>query len=165
MTINNAPWIYSNQMGHKFEIGNKAIELMITFIQNSPSMPESGGVLLGRFIINSNDVVVDKVTVPTQGDRQGRFRFFRSHKPHQARIDEEWITSEGTCNYLGEWHTHPEANPIPSFCDLANWKKRLIFDRFDSDSLFFVIVGTEQINVWQGFRRTLAIEPLAIIRY
>ena len=147
--------IYINKQGHKFEISSSAVEQMIHFIQNSPDTSEAGGVMLGRFIINSKDVVVDKVTVPMKGDNQSRFRFFRSKHLHQAQIDDEWATSSGTCNYLGEWHTHPEPNPTPSLCDLINWKKKLLFDRFDSDSLFFVIVGTKQINVWQGIRKTL----------
>jgi integrative and conjugative element protein (TIGR02256 family) len=61
---------------------------------------------------------------------------------------------------LGEWHTHPELDPSPSSIDLAGWRNKLLFDQFDSDVLYFVIVGKEQINAWQGNRKTLVIEKL-----
>jgi integrative and conjugative element protein (TIGR02256 family) len=155
--------IFENKQGHKFEISSSVIEQMVHFIQNFPDRSEAGGVMLGRFIINSKDVVVDKITAPMKGDIKSRFRFFRSKYPHQARIDEEWTTSCGTCNYLGEWHTHPEPTPAPSLCDMSDWKKKLLLDSFDSDFLFFVIVGTEQINAWQGIRKKLSINQLTPI--
>lgn len=164
MISTQAPYIYENKQGHKFEISKAVLDHMALFIQHLPGNHEAGGVMLGRFIVDSNDIVVDKITEPMRGDNRSRFRFFRSGQSHQAIIAVEWETSGGTCNYLGEWHTHPESNPEPSFVDKAEWKKRLIFDQFDSNCLYFVIVGTERINVWQGYRKALAIERLRRIQ-
>lgn len=163
MLLPGMPYIFINELGHKFEICQPVVELMTQFVQNHPRRPEAGGVLLGRFIIDSDDVVVDKITVPTKADKQSLFRFFRSAKHHQLQITREWSASGGRCNYLGEWHTHPEPNPSPSDCDLADWRKRLQFDTFDSNFIFFVIIGTYQLKVWQGVRKTLAIELLSPI--
>jgi integrative and conjugative element protein (TIGR02256 family) len=68
---------------------------------------------------------------------------------HQEQIDLAWKTSAGTSAYLGEWHTHPEDIPSPSFIDLMGWQKKLVFDRIGPD-IFFVIVGTAEVRAWEG---------------
>jgi len=78
------------------------------YVQDVPTKPEAGGVLLGRHILETGDIIVDLITEPMPSDRQGRFRFFRARRPHQAAIDRAWRASGGTYTYLGEWHTHPE---------------------------------------------------------
>jgi integrative and conjugative element protein (TIGR02256 family) len=157
------PCIFKNKYGHKFELSPIVVEQITQFIQYCPKMPEAGGVLLGRFIIESDDIVVDKITTPMKGDRQSRFHFFRSAKMHQEQIAKSWSASDGTCNYLGEWHTHAEPDPTPSFLDKAEWRRKLLFDMYDHDSLFFIIVGTEQIKVWQGKKKSLSFDLLSRI--
>ncbi len=151
---------FQNQKGDRFELNSKIVAQLLDYKQDAPDKTEVGGVLLGRFILNCNDVVVDRITVPMQGDKSSRFHFFRAARLHQQVIDEVWHLSKRTCNYLGEWHTHPEPDPSPSWIDRLGWRKKLLFDRFDSEVLYFVIVGTEKINVWQGYRGSLAIEQL-----
>lgn len=151
---------YVNAKGNKFKLSQAVVVQLHSFVQGESTKKEAGGILLGRYILDCEDVVVDKITDPMKGDRRSRLRFFRSACLHQQAINKAWISSGGTCNYLGEWHTHPETDPSPSIIDILGWRKRLLFDRFDSDVLFFVIVGTQRINAWQGYRKTLAIEEL-----
>lgn len=125
---------------------------LLDYRQSSPRDHEGGGVLLGRHIAETDDVVVDHVTVPQGGDRRTRYRFLRQREQHQELIDRAWRESKGTITYLGEWHTHPEAVPIPSMIDRMDWSRKLWADDF-SDALLFVIVGTEAIGVWEGRRR------------
>lgn len=153
--------VYSDALNNKIKISPRALLGMKTFIQNDPREKEAGGVLLGRFLVGNNDVVVDYITVPMVGDKRSRFGFFRSKYAHQKRISEAWSTSQGTCNYLGEWHTHPEDDPYPSAYDFTDWKNKLNRDTFDSDFLFFIIVGTVQVNIWKGRRDTRQFEKLS----
>lgn len=152
--------VFRNDKGHRFKLGVAAVAQMTGYAQGEPEKHEAGGILLGRYILDCKDVVVDRVTVPAPGDRMARFRFFRSAHAHQQAIYQAWRASEGTCNYLGEWHTHPQRDPKPSLVDILEWCKKLWFDQFDSDFLHFVIVGTVQIAVWQGYKKTLRIEKL-----
>ena len=122
---------------------------MRQYAQHLPGQPEAGGILLGRHIVDSDDVIIDRVTVPQSGDRQTRTRFFRARRRHQDALDEAWRISGGTCTYLGEWHTHPETIPTPSWVDRANWRRKLLTDRFTAP-IFFVIVGTIEMRVWEG---------------
>jgi len=145
---------------HKFKLSTGVVATVLGYRQDDPSRPEAGGILLGRYILDCDDVVVDEATVPVEDDRRSRQRFYRSAKHHQDAICRAWARSAGTCNYLGEWHTHPEADPSPSSIDLAGWRRKLIVDHVDSGVLYFVIVGTHAINVWCGYRRRLIFSVL-----
>lgn len=135
----------------RLQIGPQAFASLRRHAQVKPEQDEAGGVLLGRHISGTDDVVIDRVTEPMPGDRQSRTRFIRARGPHQEAIDEAWRESGGTCTYLGEWHTHPESVPTPSLIDRAGWHRKLLFDRF-TEPIFFVIVGTHETRVWEGRR-------------
>lgn len=152
--------IYYDTKGNKFELGCSAFKSMVKYIQDVASKDEAGGVLLGRYILNSKHVVVDTITVPSNHDQRLRHFFFRSAKKHQIIIDNFWLSSDGTCNYLGEWHTHPESDPVPSSRDISEWQRKLQADKYDSDCLFYVIVGTRKINAWKGLREGGILEKL-----
>lgn len=141
-------------------IGAEPLASMVALRQSNPCDPEAGGVLLGRHLLGVPHIVVDEVTTPTKGDAQSRTAFHRSQRPHQQVIDARWATSGGTCQYLGEWHTHPEAVPRASSVDMADWRRRLREDVFDAATLLFVIVGTQTLRVWEGQRREGAIALL-----
>lgn len=123
---------------------------MQQYVQTSSNKPEAGGVLLGRHLLQTPDIIVDLVTVPLPGDSQSRFRFWRAKELHQKAINQAWNESRGTCTYLGEWHTHPESTPVPSIIDHLNWQRKLLVDRF-TNPLFFIIMGIEQLCVWEGY--------------
>ena len=136
----------------RFQIGPSALAVIRQYIQDTPEKAEAGGILLGRHILGTDDIIVDNVTVPMPGDRRSHFQFFRAHRRHQEAIDQAWRESSGTCTYLGEWHTHPERCPVPSLVDRWNWKQKLLRDRF-TEPIFFAIVGITEVRVWEGRRR------------
>lgn len=125
------------------------MQTITSHVQRSRKAPEAGGVLLGRLLLERPDVLVDSVTVPSKSDRQTRFSFFRARSPAQRHIDQAWRLSKGDQNYLGEWHTHPEAVPAPSTKDLKNWIRLARIAKFEQESLFFVIAGLESTCVWE----------------
>ena len=134
-----------------FEISHTAWVTIQRFQQHNCHSPEPGGVLLGRHLLDESAIIVDHVTTPLPGDRSTRTTFYRSQKRHQEVLDRAWRESNGTCTYLGEWHTHPEPAPRPSAVDWNGWLKRLATDQF-TEPLFFVIVGTHHTCVWIGTR-------------
>jgi integrative and conjugative element protein (TIGR02256 family) len=142
------------------KLSNNVINSMNEYVQDKHHKDEAGGVLLGRFILNSKDIIIDKVTIPLQGDFRSRFRYIREADGHQSLINEAWESSDGTCNYLGEWHTHPEDYPNPSGQDLKNWKEILNTRTFSSQYLYFIIVGIEEIRIWEGYKRKLRIKRI-----
>jgi integrative and conjugative element protein (TIGR02256 family) len=144
----------------KIKIDEFALTKMLSYKQDESHKLESGGVLLGRFIKDSKNIIIDRITVPMIGDKQERTRFKRNEKTHQRIIDAAWRNTNGTCNYLGEWHTHPENHPSPSKIDKESWKKKLGGDSFSSRYLYFIIIGIKSICVWEGDRRTLNLKEI-----
>ena len=133
----------------RIKLSENVLATIDPFAQHSPDAPEAGGVLLGRHLKDNSDIVVDDVSSPMEGDIRRRHFFLRRKRNHQKAIDRAWRESAGTCTYLGEWHTHPEPDPRPSAFDLINWNARMCLDRH-SGILFFVILGTQSIRIWEG---------------
>ena len=131
-------------------LSDSVLDTFANFAQLGKDDPEAGGILLGRLILNSDDVVIDEATKPTPEDRSSRFYFWRSNKPALRRVAEAWEMSGGTRVYLGDWHTHPEDGPHPSCVDRRNWKRLLKKSRYEQEFLLFVIVGRKETCVWEG---------------
>lgn len=132
------------------------------FVQNELYVPESGGILLGRFIKNTEDIVLDAISVPKEFDTQERCFFRREKEPHQTIINRYWGKTKGTGHYLGEWHTHPEDYPQPSSTDFKNWLELLQVASYYGTTLLYIIIGIKEIVVYQGFNQNLTIQKLQL---
>lgn len=151
--------VFCRPNGGRVKVPTAVLKVMKSYAQQSLSATEAGGVLLGRYIAGTNDVVVDAVTEPMPGDKRTRYSFYRAKARHQAIIDATWEESEHTCTYLGEWHTHPEASPTPSGVDTRGWCRRIREDQYDEE-LFFLIVGTAEVRMWSAIEEPRTWEPL-----
>lgn len=161
--VTAAKIVFARPREGRVQLGPSALDSIRHHLQLCPEAPEAGGVLLGRYIAGTTDIIVDAVSEPMPCDRRSRTRFFRHRRGHQLLIQAAWTESNGTCTWLGEWHTHPEADPFPSCVDRLDWRRKLTVDRYD-DALLFLIVGVERLRMWEGSRfRT--IHPLRLQRY
>lgn len=129
-----------------------ALQQMQAFAQHQLWNSEAGGVLLGRHLLDSYDVVVDEVSTPQKSDRRSRFGFFRSSK-HEQVARQRWLQEKSTSAYLGLWHTHPVCDPYPSGVDKRDWHQAVEGDTYEGDRLFFPIIGTRSMRVWTLSRR------------
>lgn len=130
----------------RLKIEDGVLATMKRYVQNGPFRRESGGVLIGRELVEGGLVVVEHMTVPMPGDRRGRFSFDRRDSAHVDFYNK--LNEEACINaYIGEWHTHPERIPNPSVRDRRNWSK--IWDEdFARPVQYHVIAGTEEIGFW-----------------
>lgn len=153
--------VFQVARGQRLIIVDHAVAQMTAFAQRRWWHAEAGGVLLGRHLLDSADVVVDEVTTPQDLDRRSRFGFFRSAR-HEALARKRWQEQMSTIAYLGLWHTHPQEDPVPSSVDRADWQQAVSGDTFEGDRLFFPIIGTRRIRVWSlsrhGFFEELKVE-------
>lgn len=154
--------VFRRPNGGRIKLAPPVLRTMLSYAQYGPTDTEAGGVLMGRYLLGSHDVVIDALTVPMPGDRRTRYSFYRDKKRHQAAMDAAWRASGGHCTYLGEWHTHPEADPTPSGIDTRDWRRRLHDDRYH-DELFFLIVGTAAVRAWAGKGSRLTCESLPLL--
>jgi len=96
--------------------------------------PEAGGVLLG--IRRGPHFEIVEVTAPQTMDGRSRYSFLRTGKVHRRL---------GLVGYLGEWHTHPEKSPAPSWTDRFGWNRLFAQTR---QPLVHLILGTERLGCW-----------------
>lgn len=154
--------IFSLGQTSKLKINDDVLDRLRVYRQLGSTDTEAGGVLMGRFLEGSDDIIIDLITEPTEKDTRERC-FFKKHlETHQEIVDKIWGESDGTFNYVGEWHTHPEKHPSPSFHDRKEWKKVLRKTQCESSVLFFLIIGTESIGAWVGNRENEKINKLEV---
>lgn len=156
---NDVPSQYRRKSGGILQINPCAIAKLEFHRQISKKSTEAGGILLGRYIKNSADIVIDFITEPSDDECRTRLTYFRTSSHHQAFLDYSWNLSEGVLTYLGDWHTHPQCRPVPSSVDLRNWHNRLEKDIF-TESLFFLILGMKEIRIWEGKGKRTGLEEL-----
>jgi len=150
--------------GGILKISGRAMHTMAAYAEDESQKTEAGGILLGRFIIDSHNVVVDRATVPMPGDIREPRRFVRRAKGHQQAIDRAWTRSQHRSNYLGRWHTHIAEIPCASPTDRRDWERALRTEQFDSSTLFFVIVAAGGVCVWEGESETCQLVKLGRAR-
>lgn len=125
-------------------VEDRVLRVIARHRQLQGGTPESGGILLGYR--RGPHLHVAEATAPLESDKASRTRFFRSAAPHQQAALTRWRESGGTMDYVGEWHTHPECNPVPSMIDTHGWEQ---ISGTRKAPMLFVIVGTQD-RFWIG---------------
>ena|ERR1019366_1321347 len=80
---------------------------------------EIGGLLMGEHVRDETFRVLE-ISVQRSGGSQSCF--IRDPRSHQAQL-QKFFAHTGRdysrFNYLGEWHSHPSFDPLPSATDVA----------------------------------------------
>lgn len=123
-------------------IGKGPSEIITQYRQLEPDQLEAGGLLIGH--LRGQHIEVTMATEPMRGDRRKRMSFLRRDRGHFAIANQLWEQSGHLCGYVGEWHTHPEPDPIPSSIDTRQWSAIMKEDRLPR---LFIIAGTRSWHV------------------
>lgn len=137
--------------GGKLTITESVLGAICAFAQSDL---EACGMLIGHHPQDTDDIILDRLTLPQPEDRRTRNRCHRDQGAHQRLLDAEWKASGATRTYVGEWHTHPERVPVPSQLDRMSWKRATRETAVHGPGLVFVIVGLRVTRVWFGRRNT-----------
>lgn len=84
---------------------------------------EIGGLLMGEHI-NGESFRLADFTVQHEGG--SRSHFVRDPAQHKEQLDAFFARTGhdyGRFNYLGEWHSHPSFEPLPSATDMVSMQK------------------------------------------
>ncbi len=131
-------------------IEDKAINKMIRYCQKQ-GMNESGGILLGKVREDYSEIIITDISEPSKFDKSGKYYFIRNKENAQKIINKNWNESNGEVNYLGEWHTHREYFPTPSFTDKRLLSKCIKKNYYTFGCLFLIIVGITG-DLYVGYR-------------
>jgi integrative and conjugative element protein (TIGR02256 family) len=71
---------------------------------------ETGGILIGHYTPLGDQAIITEVTGPPRDSIASRWSFIRGLHGLQRLINQAWRRHD---YYLGEWHFHPFASPIP----------------------------------------------------
>lgn len=96
------------------------VETIQSYAAGNERSAEAGGIFIGAYRAKHIEVV--SCTVPMLGDVRKRYSYDRKDQGHQASAMAAWHESGYSLTYVGEWHTHPENDPSPSFVDKRTWK-------------------------------------------
>ena len=127
-------------------VSKSAYDLWLKYRQINHYDTEACGVLIGTKDIDTNHYWIESVTAPMSKDIRKKYSFIMKDPSHQQTVDRAYRNSNGTSIYLGTWHSHPQAVPVPSHIDYQDWHECI--KRNPDRDLFFIIIGTEQIRIF-----------------
>ena len=109
---------------------------------------ESCGILIGTHSLDGKKIEIHHITEPSSNDIRKKYFFKMNSQFHQKKLNKIFIESGDECVYLGTWHTHPEKIPMPSKCDINDWKKQYKENNKMFDKMCFMIIGQTSKIIW-----------------
>jgi len=148
--MQDEPLVLSPDGEHLVMVHRAVVERIKARTEKGFSSREAGGILLGSY--RGKHIEIFGCTEPMKSDFRTKILFDRKDPGHQAAASSAWKGSGGTDTFVGEWHTHPEPVPSPSWLDRTTWKSQLKRLRMP---LVFAIGGWEEIYWCFGERTRL----------
>jgi integrative and conjugative element protein (TIGR02256 family) len=131
----------------RLRIEPSVLDRVRRYRQSKLSEPEAGGQLFG--MVTPQLVTVNAASGPHRSDERSRYSF-RSD-PRIAQSEIKRFAGRGLV-YLGEWHTHAEAQPRPSESDRAAVLGIVEHSRLNTSNLVLIIIGlaepNDDLGVW-----------------
>lgn len=140
-------YIFSDQQ-RKIAIEAQIVLQGCKYRQLSTFSEEAGGILIGREVKSTNNLVIDHMTKPMPADKRNRFLFLRKDNGHIEYFEKLYRDNDHIYGYVGEWHTHPEKVPSYSVVDYREWDK-IVSAKPGNMPIYCLIIGTEKWRVWK----------------
>ena len=97
---------------------------------------EAGGQLFARLSLPR--IIVEEATGPRRTDRRTRTSYVPDREAEQREINCRHAVD---LHFVGDWHTHPEAVPIPSGRDIASITESIRKSTHELNGFLLIIVG------------------------
>jgi len=98
--------------------------------------PEAGGQLFAS--ITDHVITVEVATGPRRSDRRFPFTYIPDTKKEAEEIA---LMYKQGLHYVGDWHTHPERSPRPSWQDIETLQRCFRNSTHDLNAFLLVVVG------------------------
>lgn len=121
--------ISDGQHGYEIRMSEEALVAMLSWIRRSEHVRgkkvETGGVLFGEVDELLKVIWIDEVSGPPPDSVASAEGFLCGTAGVADINDEKMKRTSGSVAFVGMWHTHPHALPIPSETDLGAMKELL----------------------------------------
>lgn len=101
---------------------------------------ERGGIIVGRQFEDNTYDVVD--FIECEYISQDKHSLIRDNIALNNELQKRY-NEDNTLTYLGDWHTHPEEEPIPSKLDILTHQDRFNTSVLAVSDLFDIIIGRD----------------------
>lgn len=133
------PEYWSSNGNYGVRIEPQALESVRAFCRVSGRI-ETGGILVGHYSKDRRLATVTAASAPSPDTRSGGFWLVRGIKGLHSWLERLWKEDAGY--YVGEWHFHPFAEPIPSKQDLLQMKQIAKASHYQcSEPILFIFGG------------------------
>lgn len=131
--------------GHQIRIAKNAWDEIMTLglkaYKKFQGPQETGGIIFGEVNSALGIVWVDEIIGPPSDSKASKYYFDCGTKGIKEFSKEITARTRGTSQYIGYWHTHPDANPFPSERDVKGIGDVLNNESSDTKGVLFLIVG------------------------
>ncbi|TKJ30281.1 Mov34/MPN/PAD-1 family protein [Blastococcus sp. CCUG 61487] len=103
---------------------------------------ETGGILLGHEGTSGSIPTILVAGDPGPRAVRRTHRFSRDRVHAQAFADRAWIQHQA--QWIGDWHTHPGGQAVPSNFDMSSYARQLADPDLDFTEFITLIVATRQ---------------------
>ncbi|MFP2925385.1 Mov34/MPN/PAD-1 family protein [Pyxidicoccus sp. 3LG] len=118
----------------------------LLYLCRSSGRKETGGILVGRYATTLDCALVSAASGPPADSVRGPSWFQRGTRGLQAWLERRWA-SRGD-HYLGEWHFHPYAEPVPSSTDMEQLARISRSSNYCCPEPLLLIVGGDPRGAW-----------------
>jgi len=126
-----------------FEITKDVLDFL--FEQRQLNGGETAGILMGSEF-DDNSYRINKASYPyLSQNSSSRCGCTRDASSANDFIQREYKISNKTRFYIGEWHTHPEDDPTPSYVDLCSIREISNTGEFPTDFIILIIIGLQKL--------------------
>lgn len=107
---------------------------------------ETGGVLIGHWTSEA-EVVISDIVGPGPKAEHSRYSFTPDNDFHIQEIARYFHASEGVQTYVGDWHTHPDAEAYLSPLDRKTLRKIAYFKPAQTNRPLMLVLGTKPFEL------------------
>ena len=100
---------------------------------------ETGGILVGSYTRRHTVAEVVEALPASPDSKAGRTWFFRGVAGLNRLLSRYWRRRQ--LFYLGEWHCHPNGQPVPSSCDCVQMQEIAQGNRYACPEPLLLVVG------------------------
>lgn len=137
---------YKDCLGrYTVSLSDSTIKVMLKWCKKA-SRRETGGIILGRYSVDLKRAEISRVLGPASDSSSGRTWFIRGIRGLNQLLRMLWMLRKDY--YLGEWHSHPNASPIPSSIDIAQLKVIARSESYSCPEPILIIVGGDPQGEW-----------------